>query len=100
MRNEYRELRKKLYRDEKKHWVSMTEEERNMLKEAFERTYGLEFRRPRSIIERWASELEPITDEELREELIKENERWRIIRETDERIKASQEQNDEQDSKD
>ena len=96
MRNEYRELRKKLYRDEKKHWVSMTEEERNMLKEAFERTYGLEFRRPRSIIERWASELEPMTDEELR----KANERRRIIRETDERIKASQEQNGEQDSKD
>ena len=96
MRNEYRELEKRLYRIERKNWVNMTEEERNMLKEAFERTYGLEFRRPRSIIERWASELEPMTDEELR----KANERRRIIRETDERIKASQEQNGEQDSKD
>ena len=96
MRNEYRELEKRLYRIERKNWVNMTEEERNMLKEAFERTYGLEFRRPRSIIERWAAELELTTDEELRET----ERRWRIIRETDERIKASQEQNDEQDSKD
>ena len=96
MRNEYRELEKRLYREERKNWVSMTEEERNMLKDAFERTYGLEFRRPRSIIERWASELEPMTDEELR----KANERRRIIREIDKRIEASQEHNDEQDSKD
>ena len=96
MRNEYRELEKRLYREERKNWVSMTEEERNMLKDAFERTYGLEFRRPRSIIERWASELEPMTDEELREM----ERRWRIIDEIDERIKESQEQIDEQDSKD
>ena len=96
MINEYRELEKRLYRDEKKHWVSMTEEERNMLKEAFERTYGLEFRRPRSIKERWASEFKKMSDEELNEMLKEADRRRRIIDEIDERIKASQNQNDEQ----
>ncbi len=96
MINEYRELEKRLYRDEKKHWVSMTEEERNMLKEAFERTYGLEFRRPRSIKERWASEFKKRTPEEIKKRLEEAERRWCIIDEIDERIKASQNQNDEQ----
>ena len=41
MINEYRELEKRLYRDEKKHWVSMTEEERNIFKRCFVR--GIEY---------------------------------------------------------